>query len=138
MNRMAKAVSGYAGGAGAVAATCAALCCAGAPIIISVLSATGLSFLRSDAILLPVILIALVIALYGFTKGRTLHGSSQPLILGIVGAIALVVGVVLLHGLMAKVAIGLGAVALLMATIWNARLGARCDSPVVLTRRVHA
>jgi len=32
----------FAGGAGVVAATCAALCCAGAPIIVSILAATGL------------------------------------------------------------------------------------------------
>ena len=135
MNRTARAVSGYAGGAGAIAATCAALCCAGAPIIVSVLSATGLGFLRNDAILLPVILIALVVALYGFEKGRRLHGSSVPLIVGIVGSVALVAGVVLLHGMISKVAIGGGAIALLVATIVNARLGARCDEPVVLTRR---
>ena len=138
MNRTTKAVSAYAGGAGAVAATCAALCCAGAPIIVSVLAATGLSFLRSDAILLPVILIAIAIALYGFAKGRSLHGSWIPLLVGIVGSVSLVTGVVVLHGMISKVAIGTGAIALLVATIVNARLGTRCDEPVVLTRRAQA
>ena len=136
MNRTAKGVSAYAGGAGAVAATCAALCCAGAPIIVSVLAATGLSFLRSDAILLPVILVALVIALYGFERGRRLHGSSLPLVVGVMGSVALVAGVVVLHKMPSKIAIGGGAIALLAATIVNARLGARCDEPVVLTRRM--
>ena len=138
MNRTTRAVSAYAGGAGAVAATCAALCCAGAPIIVSVLAATGLSFLRSDAILLPVILIAIAIALFGFAKGRGLHGSSMPLVVGVLGSVALVAGVVVLHGMISKVAIGAGAIALLVATIVNARLGARCDAPVVLTRRNQA
>lgn len=138
MNRMTKAVSGYAGGAGAVAATCAALCCAGAPIIVSVLSATGLSFLRNDAILLPVIAIAVGIALYGYWKGRSLHGSIRPFVLGVLGSLALVLGVVALHGLTSKVCIGGGAIALLVATIWNARLGSKCDELVPLTRRASA
>lgn len=133
MNRTTKAVSAYAGGAGAVAATCAALCCAGAPIIVSILAATGLGFLRTDAILLPAILIALVVALWGFSRGRLLHGSSGPLLAGLGGAIALVAGVVFLHGFIAKLFIGAGAIALLVATIWNARLGSRCDAPVALT-----
>ena len=133
MTRTDRALSGYSGGAGAVAATAAALCCAGAPIIVSVLAATGLSFLRSDAILLPVIAVALVVALYGFAKGRSLHGSSLPLIVGVIGSLLLVAGVVPLHGMVSKVAIGSGAIALLVATIVNARLGARCDGPVVIT-----
>ena len=61
----------YAGGAGVIAATCAALCCAGAPIILSVLAAAGLSFLRTDAILLPAIAVALAIALWGFVRRRS-------------------------------------------------------------------
>jgi hypothetical protein len=136
MNGVTKAVSAYAGGAGAIAATCAALCCAGAPIILSVLAATGLSFLRNDAILLPAIGIALVIALFGFWKGAALHGSSGPLALGVVGSVALLTGVIYLHGVIAKVFIGVGAVVLLVCTVWNARLLSRCDAPVSLTRRV--
>jgi mercuric ion transport protein len=135
VNRTASAVSGYAGGAGAVAATCAALCCAGAPIVLSVLSATGLSFLRTDAILLPVIAIALAIALYGFAQGRRLHGSSMPLVIGAIGSLVLVAGVVPLHGLISKVAIGSGAIALLAATVLNARLVPVGDGLVNLTRR---
>jgi mercuric ion transport protein len=134
MKRMTKAVSAYAGGAGAVAATCAALCCAGAPIIVSVLTATGLGFLRSDAILLPVIGIAILIALFGFWRGRALHGSSGPLATGFVGGVVLVAGIVFLHGLIAKTFIGVGAILLLIATVWNARLVGRCDDPVQLRK----
>ena len=134
MTRMSKALSGYAGGAGAVAATCAALCCAGAPIIVSVLAATGLSFLRTDAVLLPVIGVALVIALWGFWKGGLQHGSWSPLLMGIAGSVALLLGVVVLHRMSSKVAIGGGAIALLVATIWNARRLGNCDAPVALTR----
>lgn len=136
VNRTTGAVSRYAGGAGVVAATCAALCCAGAPIIVSVLAATGLSFLRTDAILIPVIGTALLIALWGFWLGRQQHGSTGPLALGVAGGVALVAGVVLLHGVQSKVGIGAGALMLLGATLWNARLPRACDVPVTLERAI--
>lgn len=129
MTTVRRDVGRLAGGAGAVAATCAALCCAGAPIIVSVLAATGLSFLRSDAILLPVIAVALLVALWGFWRSRRVHGSSMPLVTGLLGALALVGGVVFLHGMIAKVFIGIGVVLLLVATVWNARLPEACDVP---------
>jgi mercuric ion transport protein len=94
--------SRFAGGAGVAAATCAALCCAGAPIIVSILSAAGLSFLRNDAILLPIIAIALGVALWGFWRRRRVHRVSGPFVLGAVGAVVLVTGVVGLHGTVAK------------------------------------
>ncbi|MDB4917903.1 MAG: putative rane protein [Gemmatimonadetes bacterium] len=127
---MQRDVGRLAGGFGVVAATCAALCCAGAPIIVSVLAATGLSFLRSDAILLPVIAVALLVALWGFWRSRRVHGSSIPLAICVVGSIALVGGVVFLHGVIAKVFIGVGAVLLLVATVWNARMPQACTVPL--------
>lgn len=134
MNRTIEALSKFGGGAGVIAASCAALCCAGAPIIVSVLAATGLSFLRTDAILLPIIAVALVIALVGFWTGRRIHGSIGPLGLGAIGSIALVAGVVFVHGVPAKVLIGAGALLLLIAMLWNARLPRACDGPIPLAR----
>ncbi len=58
-----------ADGAGALGAIVAALCCAGTPIIVGALGALGLGFLRKDAILWPVMLGALLIALWGFWRG---------------------------------------------------------------------
>jgi hypothetical protein len=133
MTTVKRDVGRLAGGAGVVAATCAALCCAGAPIIISILAATGLSFLRSDAILLPIIAIALVIALWGFWRSWRVHRSPVPLTLGIAGSFALVSGVIYLHGFIAKLFIGVGTLLLLVATAWNARLPYTCDVPVQLT-----
>ena len=134
MNRTAEAVSKFGGGAGVIAASCAALCCAGAPIIVSVLAATGLSFLRTDAILLPIIAVALGIALVGFRTGRRIHGSNAPLVIGAIGSVAIVAGVVFVHGMPAKVLIGAGAILLLVAMIWNVRLPRACDVPVTLAR----
>ncbi len=122
-------VGPLAGGAGVIAATCAALCCAGAPIIVSVLAATGLSFLRRDAILLPVIAVALAVALWGFWRGRRAHHSSGPFVSGLLGSFALVAGVVFLHGLIARVFIDLGALLLVVSAIWNARLPHACTVP---------
>lgn len=117
----------FAGGAGVVAASCAALCCAGAPIALSVLSAAGLSWLRNDAILLPIIAVALGLALWGLWRRQRVHGVSGPLVLAVLGSVALVAGVVVLHGVASKAFIGAGTVSLFAATIWNARLPVACD-----------
>ena len=136
MNRVSRDVGSLTGGAGVVVAACGALCCAGAPILVSVLAATGLSFLRNDSILWPLIAIALIVALWGFWKSRARHQNTGPLFMASIGAIALVLGVVVLHGLIARWAIGIGAVVLLVATVWNARLAASCDEPVQLHRNL--
>ncbi|MBA3671335.1 MAG: MerC family mercury resistance protein [Gemmatimonadaceae bacterium] len=133
MNRTG-ALSKFGGAAGVIAANLAALCCAGAPILVSVLTATGLSFLRSDAILLPIIAVALAIALVGFRTGRMIHGSNGPLALGTVGSVSLVAGVVFVHGLRATVLIGAAAVLLFVAMFRNATLPRACDLPAASAR----
>ncbi|MDQ6885693.1 MAG: MerC domain-containing protein [Gemmatimonadota bacterium] len=107
--------------AGVFGAIFAALCCAGVPLIVSVLATLGLSFLRTDAILFPLMGLSLVVALWGFWQGRRRHASSGPLALACSGAVALVAGVVFVHGFPAKQLIGAGAVALIAATICNVR-----------------
>lgn len=115
-----------ADGAGVSGAVFAALCCAGAPLIVSVVTAVGLSFIRTDAILWPLMGISLTVALLGFWAGQRLHGKSGPLVLAIAGAVALTAGVVFVHGPPAKVLIGVGAVALVGATAWNIALRRAC------------
>ena len=122
---MAKAIR-FADGAGVFGAIFAALCCAGLPLIVGVLATVGLSFLRTDAILLPLMALSLAVALWGFRSGRTLHGASGPLVLAVMGSVALVAGVVFIHGFPAKQVIGLGAVALVAATVWNVYLRRTC------------
>ena len=94
--------AGIADGAGVLGAVFAALCCAGTPIIVSALAALGLSFLRSDRILWPLMLVSLVVAVWGFWKGRQMHGSPGPLLVGLLGAGALTAGVIFVHGFPAK------------------------------------
>lgn len=114
-----------AGSAGVTGAILASLCCAGAPIILSVLAALGLSFLRNDRILLPFIGISLAVALWGFWQGRRIHGASGPLLLAVSASAALVAGVVFVHGFPARVLIGIGAIGLVVATVWNVGLRLR-------------
>jgi mercuric ion transport protein len=112
--------------AGVIGAVLAALCCAGAPIILSVLAALGIGFLRSDAILLPFMSVALIVALWGFWSDARTHRGYGPLTLAIAGAVSLVAGVVFVHGMPAKALIGVGAIALVVGTLWNARCRAMC------------
>lgn len=118
-----------ADGAGAGSAIFAALCCAGTPIIVSGLAATGLTFLRKDAILWPLMLVSLVVALWGFWQGRIQHGSSGPLALGIVAAMSVASGVIFVHGPPAMEMIYGGAVVLVTATLWNVRARNACRPP---------
>jgi len=62
------------------------------------------------------------------------HGSAAPLALGVAGSAALLAGVVVLRGIASKLGIGAGALLLLGATRWNARLPRACDVPVTLER----
>lgn len=99
-------------------------------MILAGLAALGLSFLRTDAILLPIMGISLLIALWGFWSGRQMHGESGPFALAIAGTVALVAGVVFVHGMPARVLIGIGAFALVIATVWNVGLrGAQHQRP---------
>ena len=121
---MTKAV-GIADAAGVSGAILAALCCAGAPMILSVLSAVGLSFLRNDKILLPAIGISLAVALWSFWRARQIHGAQSPLLLAIISSVALVAGVVFIHGYPARVAIAIGSIGLVVATVLNVGLKLR-------------
>src|SRR5438105_9715895 len=84
--------------AGVTGAVLAALCCAGTPVIVSALASVGLSFIRRDAILWPVMLLSLGAALWGFWQGRAFHRNPGPLMLGALGAVLLASGVMVVHG----------------------------------------
>ena len=113
-------------GGGVLGAVFAALCCAGTPLIVSGLAAVGLSALRSDAILWPLMLVSLGVALWGFWQGRRLHRRSGPLVAATVAGLSLAAGVIVVHGFPAMQMIWGGAAVLLAATIWNVRLRAAC------------
>jgi mercuric ion transport protein len=112
--------------AGSFGAIVAALCCAGTPLMVAALAATGLTALRRDAILWPVMLLSLCVALWGFQQGQRMHRVWAPLIVGSVGAIALALGVIVVHGPPAMVMIYGGAVGLVIATFWNVVARRKC------------
>ena len=105
--------------AGALGAIVAALCCAGTPLIVAALAATGLSALRKDAILWPVMLVSLAVAIWGYWQGHRIHHAWAPLIVGVIGAVSLPLGVIVVHGFPAMQMIYGGAMLLVAATIWN-------------------
>jgi len=123
----------WADSAGVLGAVFAALCCAGAPVILSVLATVGLSSLRRDSILLPLMAASLAIALWGFWTERRMHGVSGPLALAGIGAVGLVAGVVFVHGPPARWLIDASAVVLIAATVWNIRARATCRPPTIST-----
>src|SRR5690349_6891983 len=84
--------------AGVAAASFAALCCAGIPFVVGGLAVLGLSFLRRDGILWPLMILSLIVALWGFWRGLRTHGRKGPLVLATPSSVMLVAGVIFVHG----------------------------------------
>ena len=122
-------------GAGVLGALFAAFCCAGAPVIVTALAAAGLSALRRDSILWPLMLLSLVVALAAFASDARGHRRRGPLLLAIAGAVSLAAGVIVVHGRPAYLLIDAGAVALVVATIWNVRTRVTCGR--LVEERLH-
>jgi len=104
---------------GVLGAVFAALCCAGTPVIVAGMGALGLGFLKTDAILWPLMFLSLAVALWGFWMGRRVHGLTGPIVVAVAGAAALIAGVVFIHGFPSMQVIWTGVAALLGATGWN-------------------
>jgi mercuric ion transport protein len=118
----------WADSAGVLGAVFAALCCAGTPVIVGALAAVGLSALRNDRILWPLMGLSLVVALWGLASDHRLHHRAGPPLIACAGAVALVAGVVFVHGPTARPIINAGAVLLVAATLWNVRARATSHS----------
>jgi mercuric ion transport protein len=110
-----------------LAAVFAALCCLGVPFIIAALGAVGLSFLRSDPILWPLMILSILVALWGMWRGLRIHESAIPFIVALLSGIALVAGVIFVHGFPARELIYAGSVGLIGATIWNVSARVHCE-----------
>lgn len=117
----------FADWAGVLGATFAALCCAGIPFIVAGLAALGLSFLRRDPILWPLMIASLLVALWGFWQGSRFHSRRGPLVLASVASVVLVAGVIFVHGFPAMEMIWSSIAALLLATGWNVMLRRRAS-----------
>ena len=94
----------------------AALCCLGFPALLSLLLAVGLGFLIKDAVLIPLLVAFLVVALVGLARGMRHHHRAWALILGAAGAIVTFVSVgIRPSGLFA----GIGIAGLIVASLLN-------------------
>jgi MerC mercury resistance protein len=121
-----RGVAALAHRAGVFGAVLATLCCAGTPFIVSGLAILGLSFLQQDAILWPLMLASVLMAVWGFWQGYLLHGARRPMSLGLVGGASPAAGVIVIHGFPAMQMIYGGAPALIVVTAWNLRLRRAC------------
>ncbi len=65
----------------------AALCCLGAPALVSILTAIGAGFLINDAILMPLLGVSLLLAAAGLYLGVRHHGSWVAFAAGVVSAV---------------------------------------------------
>ena len=65
--------------------------------------------------------LSLGLAFWGLVRDRRCHGRVGPLVLAALGAVALVAGVIVVHGASARLLINSGAVSLFAATVWNVR-----------------
>ena len=115
----------------------AALCCLGVPWLVAAVTAVGLGFLRKDAILWPLMIASVLIAVWGMWLGYRAHRSALPLTLGAASGVALVAGVIFVHGFPAKELIYAGSAGLIAASIWNAarRSGVQRVHATTLTPR---
>jgi len=69
----------------------AGLCCLGSAALMSILSAFGLTFLINNAILQPILIVFLLLAVFGLVLGVRYHGNPWPLIIGSLGAVTVYV-----------------------------------------------
>jgi Flp pilus assembly protein TadB len=83
---------------------------------VGALSAAGLGFLRNDLILLPFLALLLGLTLWGLERGVSRHGLRRVFIVGLVGAVLLVVSI-FFHFL--RPLLYAGMVAIIGASLWN-------------------
>lgn len=83
--------------------------------------------LRADPILWPLMIVSILVALWGMWRGWRAHRNIGPLVLALIAGIALVAGVIFVHGFPAKELIYAGSAAIIAASIWNFVVRTRCE-----------
>lgn len=112
--------------AGVLASAVAAMCCIGVPIMLSALASLGLTFLRDDRLLLPVMIVGLGVSLRSLWQERQSQRGSLPIALGLAGAGGILTGVFVWHGPVRTSLVSLGGLATLGAVWWSARSVQAC------------
>jgi hypothetical protein len=75
---------------GVAGSVIAALCCLGVPAVIAVTSALGLGFLINDRTLLPIMIVALLVLLWGLWLGLRRHRNPLAFGVGAASSVAVV------------------------------------------------
>lgn len=99
---------------GSIGSIFASLCCLGFAPVLAALSAVGLGFAISDAVLIPLLALFLSLALWGIKSSQKKHGKAAPFYVGAGGAIAALVGVFVFIPVHV-----IGLIALVGASIWD-------------------
>ena len=100
--------------AGSLGSIFASLCCLGFAPLLAALTAAGLGFAISDAVLIPLLALFLGIALWGMKSSQRKHGKNAPFYVGAFGALAALVGIVVFMPLHV-----IGLIALVGASVWD-------------------
>jgi len=116
---------------GSIGSIFASLCCLGFAPILAALTAAGLGFVISDAVLIPLLALFLGLALWGMKSSQRKHGKRAPFYVGVGGAVAALVGIFVsipIHII--------GLIALVGASVWDIVLLRKHSSVCEATKRL--
>ena len=99
---------------GSIGSIFASICCLGFAPALAALSAVGLGFIISDAILIPLLALFLSLALWGIKSSQKRHGKTAPFYIGAGGAAAAFIGILVFMPVHI-----IGLIALVGASIWD-------------------
>ncbi len=100
--------------AGSLGSILVSLCCLGFAPLLAALSAAGLGFAISDAVLIPLLALFLGITLWGLQGSRARHGNSLPFYTGAAGAAAALAGIFIFIPIHV-----IGLLTLVAASVWD-------------------
>jgi mercuric ion transport protein len=101
----------------------AAACCLGLPAVLSIVAAIGLGFLINDAVLLPLMIVFLALALAGLAFGYRVHRRPWPLAIAVISASA---AYFFIFVQTVKAAAYLGIAGLVVASVLNVLMRRKC------------
>jgi mercuric ion transport protein len=99
--------------------------CIGTPGLLAFLSAIGVGFLISDAILLPLLVVFLAVSMAGLYYSFKTHSNRWPLRLG---GISTILVIFFIYGWFLRPGVYLGLAGLVGVSIWNVFLKRRCET----------
>src|SRR5918996_2792324 len=99
-----------------------ALCCLGFPALLSILSAIRLGFLISDAVLLPLLIVFLLVTLVGLALGISEHHRASAFVVATISAAGVFIFIVVAYS---KILAVISIIGLVTASVLNVVLRQR-------------